>query len=367
MKQNLYTKSLIAFLALFLVSISSCKKLELDSERQPPITDAQAPSISNVTITNAAVFRGDSVDVSFTAKDDNGLYFLKIEYSPWKLLKSITLDGTMKEYTYTTRIAIPVNAIIQSHNLKLSAVDVAFKEAVSSASARVERKPGVYTEMFVYGDVILAGSLGKGWDFKYAEGMTAQPDGTLNLVVYNYKANGEFMLISSRSSTADILGGQTGGKVAKSSAVKIVIPAIGYHKITFSPDVMTYKVEPVTATGTISNLWIIGEGLAEFGGYDWDLGHAIPMASSPNNPNSFVKEVTRTTSAEGIIRVLTSLSWSGQIAWVSVFDVDNITDNTSFNLSKSANKFIYIAGHQGEKYTVKVDMFLNRGIAIKTP
>ena len=366
MKRNLYTKSSIVFLALFFFFISSCNKLELDSERQPPVVDAQAPSINNVTIANAAAFRGDSVDVSFTAKDDNGLYFLKIEYTPWKLIKSITLDETKKEYTYTARIGIPVNATIQSHNLKLSAVDIAFKEVGSSASVRVDRKPGVYTEMFVYGDVILAGSLGKGWDFRYAEGMSSQTDGTLTLVAYNYKANGEFMLISSRSSTADVLGAVAGGKVAKNAVAKFVIPAIGYHKITFNPDVLTYQVEPVTVSGSVPNLWLIGEGLVEFGGFDWDLDHAIPMVLGiPDNPNIFVIDVTRTTSAEGIIRVLKSQSWSGEIGWVSILDVDNIGDN-SFELSTaSSKKFILINGHSGEKYTIKVDVFLNKGIAVK--
>lgn len=246
-------------------------------------------------------------------------------------------------------------------------MDAGYKEASSSVTVLVERRPGVYTEMFVYGDVILAGSLGKGWDYMYAEAMAPQPDGTLSLNVYNDKTNGQFMFISSRSSTADILGSLGGDKVDKNATAKIIIPAVGYYNIIFNPDVMTYQAVPITANSPVSALWIIGEGLTGFGGYDWDLSHAIPMTlSSPGNSNIFIQEVTRTVAAEGIIRVLSSLSWSGQIGWITVLDVDNIMDNT-FEISSGADKFIDISGHQGEIYTVKTDMFLNKGIAVKKP
>lgn len=365
MKAKLFIKYAVAMVLLFSFFMSSCKKNEIDSVREPAVVDIQAPVISNVSISKAAAYRGDSVDITFTAKDDGGLYFLKVEYAPWNIIKSITLDGTMKEYTYMERIAIPANAAIQSHNLKLGAIDVGYNDVTSTASVNIERKPGVYTEMFVYGDVILAGNLGKGWNFKYAEVMASQPDGTLSLDVYNYKTNGEFMLISSRSSSADILGVDGAGKVVKNAPGKFIIPAMGYYRITFNPDFMTYKVDPINTNTTVQNMWIIGEGLVEFGGFDWDLGHAIPMVLGiPNNPNIFVIDVTRTTSAEGIIRVLKSQSWSGEIGWVSILDVDNIGDN-SFELSTSSSKkFIYINGHAGEKYTVKVDVFLNKGIAV---
>jgi hypothetical protein len=220
--------------------------------------------------------------------------------------------------------------------------------------------------MFIYGDVILAGSLGKGWDYTYAEGMTPQADGTMSLVAYNYKANGELMMISARSSTADVLGAVAGMKVAKNATTKIVIPAIGYHKITFNPDVMTYQVEPVTANTVTPNLWLIGEGLEELGGVDWDLGHAFPMEVSPGNPNIFIKEVTKTAASDGVIRALSALAWNRQIGWATMLDVDNIMDNT-FELSTKPDKFIYIGGHTGEKFIVKIDMFLNKGIAIKKP
>lgn len=40
--------------------------------------------------------------------------------------------------------------------------------------------------------------------------------------------------------------------------------------------------------------------------------------------------------------------------------MDNI-----FELSTaSEKKFVYINGHAGEKYTIKVDVFLNKGIAV---
>lgn len=139
MKGKLYTKSSIVFLALFSFLISSCKKLELDANRPPAVNDTQAPSISNVLISNMAAVKGDSIDIKFTAKDDNGLYFVKIDYEPWNLVRSATLDGTMKEYTYETRIKIPTNAMIQSHSLKLAALGIAFKEVSSSAAVNVVR------------------------------------------------------------------------------------------------------------------------------------------------------------------------------------------------------------------------------------
>ena len=366
MKAKLFTKYAVAMVLLFSFFMSSCKKNEIDSVREPAVVDIQAPVISNVSMSSAVANRGDSVDITFTAKDDGGLYFLKVEYVPWNIVKSITLDGTVKEYTYKERIAIPANATIQSHNLKLGAIDVGYNEVTSEASVNIERKPGVYTEMFVYGDVVLAGSLGKGWDYNYAEAMASQPDATLGIEVYNYKTNGEFLLISARSSSADILGSEGSDKVAKNATGKLIIPAIGYYRISFNPDFMTYKIDPINTNTTVLNMWVIGEGLVEFGGVDWDLGHAIPMVLSiPDNPNIFIGDVTRTTSAEGVIRVLNSLSWNGEIGWVSILDVDNIADNNFELSSSSSKKYIYINGHAGEKYVIKVDVFLNKGIAVK--
>lgn len=139
MKAKLFMKYTIAIVLLFSFFMSSCTKIEINSVREPAIADTQSPSISNILISNTAAFRGDSLDIKFTAKDDNGLYFLKVEYIPWGIIESITLDGTMKEYTYAVRIRIPTDADIQSHNLKLGAIDVAFKEVSSLTSVNVER------------------------------------------------------------------------------------------------------------------------------------------------------------------------------------------------------------------------------------
>lgn len=368
MKAKIISKYTFALLLLFSCFIVSCKKNELNSVREPAIVDTTPPTISKVSISSPTVFRGDSVDVTFTATDDKGLYFLKVEYSTWSLIKSITLDGTKKEYTYTVRIGILPTAAIQSHTLKVGAVDVGFNSVSSSLSINVQRKPGVYTEMFVYGDVILAGSLGKAWDYKYAEGMELQSNGTLRLDVYNYKTNGEFMFISSRSSTADILGLQGNGTVAKNATTKIVIPTIGYYRITFNPDLMTYTVATLSSTVTVLNMWVIGDGLVEFAGFDWDLSHAVPMAlQTPSNSNIYIKDVTRTASSGAALRVLKSPSWSDEIGFVSILDVDNIADNTFTLSTASSKKFILINGHAGEKYTIKIDVFLNKGLAIKKP
>lgn len=368
MKAKIISRYTIALLLLFSYFLVSCEKNKLESERDPAIVDTTPPVISNVSISNATAFRGDSVDVTFTATDNEGLYFLKVEYSTWSLIKSVTLDGTKNEYTYTVRIGIVPTAAIQSHTLKVGAVDVGFNSVSSSISINVQRKPGVYTEMFVYGDVILAGSLGKAWDYKYAEGMALQSNGTLRLEVYNYKTNGEFMFISSRSETADILGLQGIGTVAKNSTTKIVIPAVGYYRITFNPDLMTYAVGTLSSTVTVLNMWVIGEGLVEFAGFDWDLAHAVPMAlQTPSNSNIYIKDVTRTASSTAALRVLKSLSWSNEIGFVSILDVDNIADNTFTLSTASSKKFILITGHAGEKYTIKIDIFLNKGIAVKKP
>lgn len=368
MKAKIISKYTIAILLLLSCFIVSCKKNEIDSVRKPAIIDTAPPSITSVSISSPTAFRGDSVDVTVTFADDNGLYYLKVEYETWDLIKSLTLDGTKKDYTLTVRIGISSTAAIQSHTLKVGAVDVGFNDVSSSVSIDVQRKPGIYTEMFVYGDVILAGSLGKAWDYQYAEGMAVQPNGTLTLDVYNYKTNGEFMFLSARSATADILGLKGATGLEKGSTTKIVIPAIGYYTITFNPDFTTYKVVALSSSSTVLNMWIIGDGLVESDGFDWDLTHAVPMILQDiSNPNIYIKDITRTESAQAAIKMLTSLSWSGEISWVSVLDVDNIADNTFSLSTASSKKYVLITGHSGEVFTFKIDVFLNKGIAIKKP
>jgi hypothetical protein len=115
-------------------------------------------------------------------------------------------------------------------------------------------------------------------------------------------------------------------------------------------------------------MWVIGEGLVESNGFDWDLSHAIPMTLFDNsNPNIYVADITRTSSADAVLKVLKDLSWSGEIGWTSLLDVDKIGTNDFTLSTASSRSFLLITGHSGEKYTVKIDIFLNKGIAVKKP
>lgn len=369
MKTKIISFYYVVIILFTVCMILSCEKNELDSERDAAIIDNNPPSISNVSISKSNVFRGDSIDITFTAADDKGIYFLKVEYSPWNLVKFVTLDGSKKEFTYTVRIGVSNTATFKQHAMKLGVIDIGFNDASTLQTVTVDRKPNVYTQMFVYGDIILAGSLGKGWDYKYAEPMALQSDGTLNLDVYNYKPSCEFLFISSRNSTAEIIGLSGIGHISNTHSTKVTLPqTIGYYRISFNPDVMTYTISTISQTATVLKMWLYGEGLVETGGYDWDINHTIPMSLfNSANPNIYVADITRNNSATGKIKALKSTSVNGEIGWISEFDVDNIGNN-NFNLSTATGKHnAVINGGSGSKYKVKIDIQLNKGVVVSNP
>jgi hypothetical protein len=361
--KNEFMKSTLALKILFALSLMvffiSCKK---DKEAVEP--DTKAAAISNVAVSKAVAYRGDSVEISFTAKDNVGLNSLKIEYAPWNFVKNVAFDGVLKTYTLKAKIPVPENAVFQVHPIKLTVTDMFNNVSTVNANLNVADKPAEYTEMYVYGDVTLAASLGKAWEKNYAEMMTFNPDLTFTINVYNYKTNGEFLFVSSRMNTSDVLGKSGADKAAKTSTTKFVLPTVGYYTILLNAVTLKYTVTPLTMPTAASNLWIVGQGLVEFNGNEWDPGNAIPMMSDPNNPNIFTKVVTRANDSEGVLKLLSAQNWGAEIGWTSILNVDDFANN-DFSLTTSNRKFILINGHPNERYTIKVDRFLNKGIAVK--
>lgn len=357
MKSNLAIKIFLLF--SLMAFVISCKK-----EKEATVPDTKAAAISNIKLSKPVAYRGDSVEVSFTAKDNIGLNNLKIEYAPWNFVKNVAFDGVLKTYTLNTKILVPDNAVYQIHPINLTVTDMFNNVSTVDVNLSVQEKPAEYTEMFVYGDVILAASLGKGWDNRYAEKMTFNPDLSFTMNVYSSKINSEFYFLSKRSNTADVLGKSGVDQAAKTSATKFLLPSVGYYTIVLNAVTLKYSVMPIATPIAASDLWIVGQGLVDFNGFEWDPGNAIPMMSDVNNPNLFTKVVTRANDAEAVLKLLNAPNWGGEIGWTSILNVDDFASN-DFSLTTVNRKFILIAGHANERYTIKVDRFLNRGIAVK--
>ena len=141
MKAKIISNYFVVISLFLLVSISSCKKQDYDgfADPAPKIVDNIAPTITLITATSFSAHRGDSLDISFTAKDDKGLYFVKVESDAesWLFAKSKSFAIPPKEYKYAVRVGIPDEAPFQDYDLVLGAIDEGYNDAKVTVTVTV--------------------------------------------------------------------------------------------------------------------------------------------------------------------------------------------------------------------------------------
>ena len=133
MKTKILSEYLIVISVFSLTCFSSCEKFNYDQyiEPEPKIVDNIPPTITLITNASFVGHKGDSIDISFTAKDDEGLYFVKAEstYGDWKFLNTKAFANPPKEHVFSVRVGIPSTVDYQVYNLVLGAIDVGYNDA----------------------------------------------------------------------------------------------------------------------------------------------------------------------------------------------------------------------------------------------
>ncbi|HBG40549.1 MAG TPA: hypothetical protein DDW85_03935 [Porphyromonadaceae bacterium] len=222
----------------------------------------------------------------------------------------------------------------------------------------------IINKMYVYGEVILAGKLeNAGWRKEWAEIMEKKATGNFELLVYNHKENGEFLFISSRGADAVIYGKEGENGIKKNSEEKFIIPEKGYHKIIFNPTDITYSTVKVDPADPIKeNVWIWGEGFVEIT-TAWNVYGGVKMDKHRENPNLFIKTITRNLSTFPPPAFRLS---DGTITfnWKEKLDLDDFASH-SFVLGNEGEGYAVIPGNQGEEYVVIIDLQINKGVVVK--
>lgn len=132
MKAKILSEYLIVLSLFSLAFFNSCEKgFDQYSEPAPKIVDTTPPTITLITAASFTAHQGDSIDISFTAKDDKGLYFVKVENTPnsWKFAKTKSFANPPKEYVFSVRVGVPSTAAYQVYNLVLGTIDVGYNDA----------------------------------------------------------------------------------------------------------------------------------------------------------------------------------------------------------------------------------------------
>ena len=133
MKAKILSKYLVILTFLTLAFFSSCERPSYDqyATPSPKIIDTIPPTIYLVTAATFTAHRGDSLDISFTAKDDKGLYFVKVESDAdsWSFAKTKSFAVPPKEFLFAVRVGVPAEADYQDYDLVLGAIDEGYNDA----------------------------------------------------------------------------------------------------------------------------------------------------------------------------------------------------------------------------------------------
>ncbi|HBX19770.1 MAG TPA: hypothetical protein DEF88_04925, partial [Porphyromonadaceae bacterium] len=254
----------------------------------------------------------------------------------WQINKNIT-DGLKagKKYVYTITVT--------KSGVEVEGEITPWGEVTGDAEAVI--KP--IDNLFVYGDVILAGKLeGAGYRQEFAEIMEKRADGSLELLIYNHKENGEFLFISSRGSDAEIYGKEGENGIKKNSEEKFIIPEKGYHKIIFDRTNKTYSTEKIDPADPIKeNVWIWGDGFVEIT-TAWNVSGGVQMDKHSENPNLFIKTITRNQNDSPPATFRLS-DGTYTFNWKEELNLDNFASH-SFVLGGNVEEgYAVIPGNQG--------------------
>lgn len=354
-------------LLVLVVALYGCKEdMEFEFPDQGNDGNINGPTIE-VTSEDVVGYKGDTITLSVDVSDLVGVSFVKADYEPWEVSEGEHFESTPASLTHEFKIVIPYSTSFGTHHILLGALNTGELDVTLTTPVEVVRKPGVPQEMYLMGDMAFVGSLGKGWEQKYADRMVENEFGMFEVTVYNATKDGEFIFVENREDGAQMgLDPDDATKVAKGSDTKISISGVGYHTVAINPETMEFEVAEESVTNTPNEkCYIVGSGFEEFP--DWTPAASLEMDKNSDNPNEFNAVVTRSADAEGYSKFLIeNTGWSTIIAWDTDFVVEDFGDN-SYDLEyvdDGVLKGAYYTNDAGELYSIKLDYAISRAVVL---
>jgi hypothetical protein len=351
---------LLAIIACICIALAGCKK---DKETVP-----DAPNPPKVVLNNEIIITtlGSEFFMEADLTDDVGLKSFTLRYDDWFLYNTISLadSNNPKSYHVKYKFRMPDTAANKIHSITLTATNVGNKETAKQYKVSLNTDfPKMYlTETIdpaklssdLFGVPMLVDKLGS---YSY------------EATYYSSAANSKIWFLPGKTSVKPIMYGVDPANSTKltgdfNTAQPIVLPAIGYYKISFNTLSLTYTVTPVATpnpAGAYAQVAIAGRGFTDFPtmNYQNALPNIILLDKDPVNPYLFTKVVNMGIPA-GQTYTSASFIFTTNNGWTNFWRFDNATDPERTVVNGGIDASVTSITTTPVSYKVTFDTYLNR-------
>ncbi|MFT3738102.1 MAG: hypothetical protein QM786_05050 [Breznakibacter sp.] len=343
--------------------------VSMNGDFDSPTLSVSEPA-SGLTVTPST-----EVDLAIkcTLSDARQLGYFVVKESSLDLYDSISFMGTgAQTYTYSKTVTLP--AVVADYTFNFTLADSA---GLVVTNSRTVKASFVYEKMYladVATDAELVSDL-------FGVPMLITTSGTNKFVAqyYSEKTNSEVRFLPQTTSFSPHCYGidpDNNNKLVDSQdALPIVLPEIGYYRITIDVDALTYSVEKYTPTDTpyasntsttddnlyLGELGIIGKGFPGYTDQNWSPKTAIIFDRDASNSYRFTKTLDMEGDVEFIFGPQHQSGWWPEPFWRFDRKVDPEAtilkggDNVDMDVSSRTTYKVVFDSHLNRAKVVKVN------------
>jgi hypothetical protein len=351
---------LICSMALILAV--GCKKD--DAEVVP-----DAPNPPQVTLNNEIIITtlGSDFFMEADIADAVGLKSFTLRYDDWYLYNTISFNDSAnkpKSYHIKYKFKMPDTAANKIHSINLTVTNVGNKQ--TSAQYKISLNTD-FPKMYLIDNTDPA----KLTSDLFGVPMLVDKSGsyTYEARYYSSAANSRIWFIPGKTALRPIMYGTDPADNTKltgdfSKAQGIVLPGIGYYRITFNTLNLTYTVAPIATpnpAAAFAQVALAGRGFYDNPAQNW--GNTLPgitlLDKDATNPYLFTK-VLRLGIPPGESYTTAQFIFTTNNGWTNFWRFDNGTEPEATVFNAGINGGDFPISSMPVSYKVTFDTFLNR-------
>ncbi len=354
--------------------LSTTKTLNvyMDGDFNDPTISVESP-VDGLTIEPSEEIL---LDLDCNISDDRQLGYLVVEEENLNLYDSISFKGKgLDIYEYARTVTLP--AEVQEYTFNFTVADSA---GLVVNSRRTVDASFVYKKMYladVNTDEELVSDL-----FGVPMLITTTGSNLFEAEYYSTQPNTEVRFIPQASSFAPHCFGidpsDSEKLIDSKDALPIIIPEVGYYKISIDINNLTYNFEKFTpdywyfesktefpndddyiSSSWVGELGIVGKGFPEYPDQSWSTANPITLDRDPDNLYRFTKTLDMEGNVEMIFQPQHPWGWWPEPYW----RFDRAFDPETTVLKGGENVSMEVTTRT--TYTIIFDSYLNRAKAIK--
>lgn len=314
---------IFCFIAVF---FTQCKKENEDFVVYgPPTQSITFSDLSDLIIDSL----GKTVNLKAKINATEGLDKVEIIYADWSVNKTITAFSSANATTIDEAVTIPAAAALKVHAITIKATDK--KGGTNFTEVKIGLQNLNYAKLYmadVESEALLNSDL-----LGVPVVMDKIGSHTFQLTYYARSANVKVRFLPNKTAFAPVAVGLDPANSNKlvtdaASSLPIVLPSIGYYRITVNTLLLNYSVERVATTGTAYNqVAIAGRGFTDFPAMNYQntVPNIILLDKDPVNPFLFTK-VVRVGIPTGATYATTQFLLTTNNGWTNFWRFDNTSN-----------------------------------------